>query len=166
MLKQNSENIMIQPQPLYKVSSLASREASEKGIVTKDLYEVCCSICSFPIKNFIPKYFMGHQFNPSCKDCDDTSHLEEIDPFLSFPEDGMPSSLLAHWIPYCKQHSSHAILSLASHWILPYKKKPEVKLIPVEEVIRQFSILFEDLRKDRAKMIEEWSLTSPFSLEN
>ena len=148
-----------------EAASTKSKRKAEKVLVPKDITsEICCTICGIPIVNFTPKYFMGHQINPSCKNCDDTSMFEDGDPFLSFPDSGMPTSLLSHWNPVQNQlvhpePSSMPVSSLASHWI--YRKIPEreVKLIPVEYVLEQFALMLEDNRKQREKMLEDLKLS-------
>ena len=41
--------------------------------------ETLCSICAFPIANYVPKYFLGERFNPACDNCDDNSWKSDDD---------------------------------------------------------------------------------------
>ena len=59
--------------------------------------EEICSICSIPLKNYIPDYFLGEKFNPACLSCKDEDFFG--DPFSSFASSDIPPSLVSHWHP-------------------------------------------------------------------
>ena len=54
-----------------------------------------CSICALEIENYVPDYFCGELINPACNACKDKADIV-MDPFSSFPADGLPCSLLSH----------------------------------------------------------------------
>ena len=63
-------------------SSIALTEHHQESPV---LYNDCdssvtCSICSVPIMDFKPKYFLGEPFNPACNDCDDSFEGDNTGP--------------------------------------------------------------------------------------
>ena len=109
------------------------------------------------IDNFMPEYFLGEQINPACKDCLRAANIligdEVSDPFSSF-SDGMPTSLSAHWIPPYMGISSPCISYLSSfraHYVL--LPNPGSRLISMEEVMREFKLIMEELQRD---MLEKW----------
>ena len=90
------------------------------GSMTVDPTEVSCSICSLPIENYVPDYFMGEKFNPCCQQCNliaDEDYGQ--DPFASFPDFGLPPSLVSHWIPPTGYSPcSLGLISSSSHTML------------------------------------------------
>ena len=69
-------------------------------------------------------------------------------------DSGMSTSFYAHFLPTADVSSPCNLARLPS-FISHYVFKPNVKLIPVEQVVEVFSRLLDELRKDRKKMIEE-----------
>ena len=67
--------------------------------IKEDLNVTLCSICAIEISNFIPEYFCGEKYNPTCENCKaDDSSWNPDDPFSSFPSPTQPSSMVTHWI--------------------------------------------------------------------
>ena len=64
--------------------------------------ETLCSICSVCIQGYIPEYFLGEKFNAACESCkskDSSWALDQLDPFSSFADSSIPTSLASHWMP-------------------------------------------------------------------
>ena len=83
--------------------------------------QIRCTICSALIDNFLPEYFCGEAVNPACCKCKNNDSL--TDPFSSFPIEGMPSTLISHWLPSSlssekwKSGNLSAIQTLKSHYV-------------------------------------------------
>ena len=83
------------------------KNQTSKSEVAKDQSEkenqnnIYCSICGLKISKYIPEYFLGEKFNPTCETCKacDSSYWDPDDPFASFPAFTQPTSLVSHWIP-------------------------------------------------------------------
>ena len=73
-----------------------------------------CSLCGNRIDGYIPSYFMGNAINPTCTICDVT---DPDDPFVSFPTDGIPTSLAAHWIPMGGIETANPFISFKTHCV-------------------------------------------------
>ena len=81
--------------------------------------EEICSICAKPIPHFKPDYFMGEKINPACYDCNMRADVNYgKDPFSSFPDNGVPYSLVSHWTPATINPSNciGSISSLRAHY--------------------------------------------------
>ena len=110
-----------------------------------------CSICSITIPNYSPSYFMGEMFNPACKKCKGPDEEEYF--FASFPNPGMPSSLVSHWVP---PHTISPLCfttyqSLRAHYVaIPNLGD---SFISTQEVLREFKLLWDEQRK---AMRNEW----------
>ena len=76
---------------------------------------ILCSMCSDPILQYVPEYFMGEKFNPACRRCKN----EPPDPYSSFPISGPPSTLMSHWIPPHYEASTSLLFSpsFRSHYV-------------------------------------------------
>ena len=59
---------------------IALTEHQEHSAVENHEPQVVCSICSAPILDFKPKYFLGEAFNPACNDCDDSFEGDNTGP--------------------------------------------------------------------------------------
>ena len=113
-----------------------------KGSMNSD--EVTCSICAAVIDDYVPRYFLGNKFNPACDNC----HGKDIDdPFSSFSEIGMPSSMVSYWNPVpsfngnLQKKSIGSILSLRSHYVkIP---RPGDRFISMEECLEIMKKVFE-----------------------
>ena len=105
-----------------------------------------CSICSVPIKNFIPDYFLGEKINSACSHCRDNSF--DDDPFSSFASSDIPPSLASHWtLPVqCSYGNLGSISSLRAHYVM--LPNPGSSFISKEEVLREFRAMMEELRKE------------------
>ena len=82
--------------------------------------EDICSICAQPILHYSSDYFMGEKVNPACVDCNvraDENYGKV--PFSSYPETGLPYSLVTQWTPPFVNHSSGigTISSLRTHYL-------------------------------------------------
>jgi len=111
-----------------------------------------CSICASVIVDYVPQYFMGEMMNPACSKCNpDASDL-----FFSFPEEGMPFSLVSHWLPpYTNVNQSVALIpSFKSHYVLI--PKPGDSFISMEEVFYEMKILMERQLKE---MLERFKVS-------
>ena len=103
-----------------------------------------CSICSLSIPNFIPDYFYGEKMNSACTKC---KGPEADDPFSSFPLDGLPQSLISHWIPphVPPLQSLGNIVSLRCHYvILPYSADT---FASPEEFFKELKLLWDEDRR-------------------
>ena len=109
--------------------------------------QIVCSICARHIENYVPEYFCGETFNPACEKCKADANLDighDLDPFSSFPIEGMPISLVSHWIlPYYNATPSLlAIPSLRAHYtMLP---NPGSSFISMEEVLAEFKKMMDE----------------------
>ena len=113
---------------------------------------ICCSICSLEISCYIPEYFMGEVVNPACERCRRSAGLfiedESADPFSSFPDLGVPSSIVSHWIP------PHSIVpptlltlpSLRAHYVL--LPNPGSCFISMDEVLEEFKAIMDKQRRE------------------
>ena len=107
--------------------------------------EEMCSMCTNVIPNYLPDYFMGETINPACHQC--KGYDTENDPFASFPDSGMPLSLLSHWSPphALPTLSLSSILSLRAHYaLLP---DPGESYETAEEVFKELKRIWDEERK-------------------
>ena len=110
-----------------------------------------CSICAEPIYAYIPEYFCGEKVNASCDRCKRDANLllddHSPDPFVSFPADGMPISLVSHWAsPYnIHETSLLSIPSLRAHYVM--LPNPGSKFISMEEVMVEFQQMMDEHRR-------------------
>ena len=58
---------------------LSNFSVSLPSVSTSDSPKTLCTICSLPIIDYTPKYFLGHEINPSCKLCYEKSSDENSD---------------------------------------------------------------------------------------
>ena len=70
------------------------------------------------------------------------------DPFSSFPNDGLPSSLVSHWLyPYNVTTTSLVdIPSLRAHYVLT--PNPGSSLISMVEVLAEFKVMMDEQRRE------------------
>ena len=142
-----------------KFNSLKAKDVNSKDLVKIDsgvmedviiaepayspTSEIMCTICSIVIDNYIPVYFCGHEVNPACSRCRSDDVL--LDPFYSFPNDDMPSTLVTHWIPISFFNNSRqygalsTITTLRSHYLkLP---NPGGSFTSMEDLMQEFRVL-------------------------
>ena len=112
----------------------------------------CCSICSLEIACYVPEYFMGETVNPACDRCKREAELfienDSLDPFSSFPDLGVPFSLVTHWIPPLSTTSPNllSIPSLRAHYVrLP---NPGSRFLSTAEVFQEFKALMDEQRNE------------------
>ena len=111
-----------------------------------------CSICACQILNYIPEYFLGEVVNAACELCKMNANLIDgdysEDPFSSFPNDGLPSSLVSHWLyPYNVTTKSLVdIPSLRAHYVLT--PNPGSSLISMEEFLAEFKVMMDEQRRE------------------
>ena len=82
--------------PIGKKSSSPTK-VSQTVSITSD--ETLCSICAVSIVNYVPKYFLGEQFNPACDDCQDKDISWTSDENLADSSTTEPNLSLASEIP-------------------------------------------------------------------
>ena len=103
-----------------------------------------CSICGLDIQIYIPEYFLGQKYNPTCASCKASdSSWDPDDPFTSFPSSAQPSSLVSHWIPSLvkTQQRPGSIPSMVTHCaLLP---PPGSSFLSMEEVLVMMKEFFE-----------------------
>ena len=106
-------------EPKATVSSCISAEPQD-GAHSSLVY---CSICAHLIERYVQEYLCDEPFNPACQKCKTDVNLDvehNSDPFSSFPIEGMPTSLVSHWVlPY--NNSSFSLLaipSLKAHYVM------------------------------------------------
>ena len=117
-----------------------------------------CSICSLDIPEYVPEYFCGEKFNPTCESCKDKDFSDDL--FSSFSSPQQPVSLASHWLVPLRwppPQNPHSIPSLVSHCV----KAPS----PVEEKLnddtdradfKEWLAEFRDqMKADRIKFIAE-----------
>ena len=87
---------------------------------------------------------MGETINPACTQCKD---YDPEDPFVSFPDPGMPASLVTHWTPpyTSPKLGLSSFTSLRAHYIL--LPNPGDSFVSAAEVLREFKLLMEEERK-------------------
>ena len=111
-------------------------------------------ICALKLENYVPDYFCGEQINPACEACKFGTEGPSNDPFSAFPTDGVPFSLLSHWIPstisYCPSGDISSILSMPSHYVkLP---DPGEVFTSLEHLLQEYR---EMMRAQRQAFLEE-----------
>ena len=128
----------------------------DQGSMTLDQYEEHCSICSLPIDDYVPDYFMGEKFNPCCLKCNLNAdeHYGE-DPFASFPDLGLPPSLVNHWIPpnVNSPCSVCLISSIKSHYI--QLLNPGDSFMSMDEVLAEFREFRRELFEEQRRAFRE-----------
>ena len=124
-------------------------KSNKKHVKTLDKKEypsiTLCSICALEISNFIPEYFCGEKYNPTCEKCKaDDSSWNPDDPFSSFPSPTQPSSMVTHWISTDVKNTPlrpGSISSMISHCaLLP---PPGSYFISKEEVLEIMREIFK-----------------------
>ena len=120
----------------YRVKKEASPNSDDEIIY--------CSICANPIMDYIPDYFCGETINPACRKCKRYESILDDDPLSSFPDYGVPCSLISHWTP-AHTVSSPSLLDLQTmraHYVrLP---NPGSRFLSMKEVLQEFKVLMED----------------------
>ena len=88
---------------------------------------------------------MGEIINPACHRC--KGYGAENDPYASFPDSGMPLSLLSHWSPpyALSTPSLSSIVSLRAHYLM--LPNPGESYETAEEVFREFKRIWDEERK-------------------
>ena len=142
--------------PRKKISpkNYKSETDSNSAKILQD--ETLCSMCSVCIQGYVPEYFLGERFNAACESCksmDSSWTLDQLDPFSSFAESSMPSSLASHWLPvkYDSVQDPGSISSLVTHFVqLP---SPGDQFITAEEAIKHIQKSVEQMFE---KSFEKW----------
>ena len=119
---------------------------------------IFCSICSLDIPNYIPEYFCGEKYNPTCETCKDENYSDDV--FSSFSTPYQPLSLASHWLLPLKclpPQDPHSIPSLISHCVkLPDPDGENLSDQADREDFKEwFKEFREQLRADRNMIIEE-----------
>ena len=128
-----------------KLDALEAKEATDEEslqaadqTIDLDWYE-CYSICASSIVDYVPQYFCGQLVNPVCEQCcrDANVFIDDqlSDPFSSFSNSHMPSSMVSHWTPPCnnKRQSLLNTPSMNAHYVrIP---DPGDRFISMEEFI-------------------------------
>ena len=112
-----------------------------------------CTLCGVEITNYVPDYFYGEVINPACSTC---IGPVMVDPFSSFPDEGIPPSLACHWIPalsdYCNftQFNLSSIPSMRAHYARI--QDPGCSFSAMEDVLQEFRMIW---RAQRQEMIND-----------
>ena len=136
------------PSPMHTLNE-STVDLTQERVVEENAVEVAqeemCSICGKSISSYVPDYFMGETINPACSQC--KGYDTEEDPFASFPDPGMPVSLVSHWSPpyILHKHSLSSIMSLRSHYVM--LPNPGDTFLSTQEVLREWKLLWEEDRK-------------------
>ena len=117
-----------------------------------------CSICSLDIPKYVPEYFCGEKYNPTCESCKNKDYLDDI--FSSFSSPQQPLSLVSHWlVPFgCPPpQNPNSITSLLSHCVnmpnqVDEKLNDEAERDDFKEWIADFR---EQLKADRIKFMAD-----------
>ena len=136
------------PEDLY------SDTRSEKEAYTLDLNDEFCARRSCNISQHIPDHLMWKKIKPACCSCKSVQNVNgQIDAFSSFPEQCLPSSLVAHWIPMNTNPplSIGITSSLKTHYVdLPY---PGSQILSNDEVFRkEFRELWKEHQNKNCKL--------------
>ena len=124
-------------------------DITEDRVVEENLVDVTheelCSMCAKVISSYVPDYFMGEIINPACLQC--SGYNSEEDPYASFPDPGMPVSLVSHWSPpyTLPKHNLSSIMSLRAHYVM--LPNPGDTFVSTQEVLREWKLLWEEDRK-------------------
>ena len=100
-----------------------------------------CSLCAEEIMHYVPDYFLGEKINAACLKC--KNNEEESNPLSSFPLDGLPSSLVSHWIlPHYEPFTSLSYNStFRSHYVrLP---NPGDYFVSTQDMLRELQELLQ-----------------------
>ena len=149
-----NNNVAVQHQQIVNlqtdIKSQAKKEAAQATCFSMESNVLCC-ICSAPIFDYVPDYFLGEKFNPACSKCKN----EPPDPYSSFPVTGPPYSLVSHWIPpYFKEltslsHSS----SFRSHYVrLP---NPGSYLVTSDDLLCELKEMLRQYRNEQQRKAQE-----------
>ena len=148
-LQTQSLNVNFTQDLPFEVTLPTKERQVENALLDSNTY---CSICACQIDNYIQEYFYGEMVNPACERCKieanlfDSDHVK--DPFSSFPIDGVPPSLVSHWIsPWPATTKSLLDLpSLKAHYvILP---NPGSSFISMEEVLQEFKKMMDEQQRE------------------
>ena len=106
---------------------------------------ISCTICECELEDYAPEYYCGRKISPTCDQCKINANLNigssYPDPFSSFPAEGMPSTLVGHWIPFGMgfNNSFSSIHSLRTHYVrVP---NPGSRFLSTEEVILEMEMM-------------------------
>ena len=104
-----------------------------------------CTICANFIPHYVPDYFFSEKINHACLECKKGSQ-DIHDPFISFPDPGMPVSLVSHWYPVNIAISSlSSIASMRSHYsALP---NPGSSFLSVQETLQEWKLMWDQERQ-------------------
>ena len=130
--------------------------------------DVKCGICKASIHEYALNYFGGKQEDQTCIDC--LKNDGQLDSFKSFPSGGMPTTLVAHWIPShligrdsaCSDLSK--IPSFRSHYFrLP---NPGEQFTAMEEMMQQFRILLNSQQQCYKEGCRQSQINYGFKTDN
>ena len=128
-----------------------------------DSFEEICTLCGQQIQTYIPDHFMGEKINPCCFNCNMTADNEYgQDPFASFPDFGLPSSLVSHWIP--PNISSFGSIGMTSSLRAHYTQLPNPgdTFISMQEILEEFRemriLRREETIQGRLQAVAAWLL--------
>ena len=100
-----------------------------------------CSLCAEEIMHYVPDYFLGEKINAACLKCKNDE--EESNPLSSFPIDGLPSSLVLHWIlPHYEAFTSISYNStFRSHYVrLPNPENNKNEITFLEAIVSKIHL--------------------------
>ena len=127
-----------------KSSKMKSKKVNVKineTVETKN--NTLCSICGLSIPLYVPEYFLGEKYNPTCTSCKASdSSWDPDDSFASFSSSCQPSSLVSHWIPLVVKTPQRpgSLSSMITHCaLLP---PPGSSFISMEEVLEMMKEFF------------------------
>ena len=120
-------------------------------ILSSKAPSVLCSICSEPIVNFLPEYFMGEKFNPACSKCKN----EPPDLYSSFPVSGPPSTLMSHWIPPHYKMSTRLSLSpsFRAHYVR--LSNPRDYMVIMDDFLHEVREILQQHREEQLRRANE-----------
>ena len=104
---------------------------------------------------YIPEYFLGDKINDACKSCksNDSSWTPD-DPFSSFAESSMPSSLASHWLPAKSilVQIPGSISSLVAHYVQLSSSSSQSSTAPALSASSSPSTPPKDLTKEKENL--------------
>ena len=140
------ENVPVPTSSIERLDNLVLKE----GVIEllEEDFDIC-SLCGVNIRNYVPDYFFGEIINPACIKC---KGPEILDPFSSFPDDGIPSSLSCHWIPALSDFYSFTpsnlstMPSMRAHYVrIP---NPGSSFTAMEDVLQEFRVIWRAQRQE------------------
>ena len=140
-LEQHASAASICPPKKLKVKSYKRNGKLDES---KGTQNTICSICGLNITIYIPEYFLGEKYNPTCASCKASdSSWDPDDPFASFPSSSQPSSMVSHWLPLAFKTPQRpgSIPSMITHCaLLP---PPGSSFLSMDEVLVMMKEFFE-----------------------